>query len=361
VDMINRRPMLKNRARFWISQIILWTLYAIVSSLGRLTYTHHEYDGPDTIIIIISAILGFVISSLMGQYYQRLRLSQAGKILLVSVVTSVLCAFVWTFSNNFIYSMIDPMRWQDVHLSIYLVGVLNSGFILLCWSAGYFSFRYYEQAHNQRQAMSDLKIQAQQAKLQMLRYQINPHFLFNTLASISALIRDGENESADEMLDRMSDLLRLTLESSPIDMVTLEQELETLEMYVEIEKVRFGNRLNYEFNADKACLPVLTPSLILQPLVENSIKHAISCSEEGGSITLTARVTGNRLHIRLADSGAPGSGRGERAVSSGTHLGLSNVRKRLASIYADDHEFVINKTQSGGMLVEMKLPAYTPS
>src|SRR5690625_2168551 len=209
--------------------------------------------------------------------------------------------------------------------------------------------------------MSDLKIQAQQAKLQMLRYQINPHFLFNTLASISALIRDGENESADEMLDRMSDLLRLTLESSPIDMVTLERELETLEMYVEIEKVRFANRLNYEFNADKACLPVLTPSLIIRPLVENSIKHAISWSEEGGSIARAPRVTGNRRHVRLADPGAPGSGRGERAVSSGTHLGLSDVGKRLASIYADDHEFVINKTQSGGMLVEMKLPAYTPS
>src|SRR5690625_6071979 len=100
-------------------------------------------------------------------------------------------------------------------------------------------------------------------------------------------------------------------------MVTLEQELETLEMYVEIEKVRFGNRLNYEFNADKACLPVLTPSLILQPLVENSIKHAISCSEEGGSITLTARVTGNRLPIRRADSGAPGPRRGGRAAQFG--------------------------------------------
>lgn len=359
--MISGRSMFKNRDRFWISQIILWTLYAIVSSLGRLTYTHHEYDGPDTIIIIISAILGFVTSSLMGHYYQRLRLSQAGKILLMSVLTSVLCAFIWTFSNNFIYSMIDPMRWQDVHLSIYLVGVLNSGFILLCWSAGYFSFRYYEQAHNQRQAMSELKIQAQQAKLQMLRYQINPHFLFNTLASISALIRDGKNDSADEMLDRMSDLLRLTLESSPIDMVSLEEELETLEMYVEIEKVRFGSRLDYQFNADQASLLVLTPSLILQPLVENSIKHAISCSQKGGSITLTARVKGNRLNIRLADSGAPDSGQADHVGPSGTHLGLSNVRKRLASIYSDDHEFVINKSKNGGMTVEISLPAYTPS
>src|SRR5690625_7261496 len=92
-------------------------------------------------------------------------------------------------------------------------------------------------------------------------------------------------------------------------MVTLEQELETLEMYVEIEKLRFGNRLNYEFNADKACLPILTPSLILQLLVENSIKHAIYYSQKGGSITHTARVRGNRLHIRLADSGAPHAGR----------------------------------------------------
>src|SRR5690625_7706383 len=103
--MINRRPMLKNRARFWISQIILWTLYAIVSSLGRLTYTHHEYDGPDTIIIIISAILGIANSSMMGNYYQMLKFHTARKILLVSVLTRVF----FTYDKTYIDKCFSPL------------------------------------------------------------------------------------------------------------------------------------------------------------------------------------------------------------------------------------------------------------
>ena len=352
--------ILKSRDRFWVNQLILWVLYAIASSLVRLTYIHHDYDGPDTIIIIINTILGFGISSVLGYYYHSLSLSQAGRNLLIAVVASVVSAFIWTFSSNWIYSLIDPVRWQDAHFSIYLVGVLNASFILLCWSAAYFSFKYYKQAQDQRQTMSELKIQAQQAKLQMLRYQVNPHFLFNTLASISALIRDGENDAADEMLGRMGDLLRITLKSSPVDMVTLEEELEILDMYVQIEKVRFQDRLQYKCETDEASKPVLVPSLILQPLVENSIKYVVACSQEGGEINLSVHVRDERLIIHLSDSGTlcdqPLTGAGQGS----TKLGLKNVQQRLKNIYEDDHEFIIGGSEFGGFTVEMNLPAYTP-
>lgn len=358
---LNSLLKLKGRDRFWVNQLILWVLYAIASSLVRLTYTHHDYDGPDTTIIIIHTILGFGISSVLGYFYHKLGLSRAVRNLLIAVVASVGSAFIWTFSSNLIYSLIDPIRWQDAHFSIYLVGVLNASFILLCWSAGYFSFKYYKQSQDQRQTMAELKIQAQQAKLQMLRYQINPHFLFNTLASISALIRDGENDAADEMLGRMGDLLRLTLKSSPVDMVTLEEELGILDMYIEIEKVRFGDRLRYQCRADEASLPMLVPSLILQPLVENSIKHVISCSEQGGDINLSVHVEGERLLIRLADSGMPNEQTSIETNGGGTKLGLKNVRRRLKNIYEDDHQFIIGGSENGGVTVEMILPAYTPA
>ena len=362
--MLNNRLWPRNR--FWASQITLWVLYAIASSLVRLTYVHHEYDGPDTVIIIINTILGFGISSLLGYYYHFFSLSQAGRNLSIAVVASVASAFIWTFSSNWIYSLIDPVRWQDAHFSIYLVGVLNASFILLCWSAGFFSFKYYKQSQDQRQAMSELKIQAQQAKLQMLRYQINPHFLFNTLASISALIRDGENDAADEMLGRMGDLLRLTLKSSPVDMVTLEEELRILDMYIQIEKVRFQDRLQYQCEADAASLPVLVPSLILQPLVENSIKHVIACSEQGGVINLSVTVEGDRLLIKLSDSGKQGEQAIIGANQGSTKLGLKNVQQRLKNIYEQDHEFTVGGSGIGGsdidgFTVEMNLPAYTPA
>lgn len=350
----------KSRNRFWISQLLVWVLYGIASSLVRLTYTHHDYDGPDTIIIVINTMLGFGISSLLGYFYHFLSLRQAGRILLVAVVASISSAFIWTFSNNWIYSLIDPVRWQDAHFSIYLVGVLNASFILLCWSAGYFSIKYYNQALDQRQAMSELKVQAQQAKLQMLRYQVNPHFMFNTLASISALIRDGENEAADEMLGRMGDLLRVTLKSSPVDMVTLAEELDTLDMYIQIEKVRFQDRLQYKCEADEPSKAVLVPSLILQPLVENSIKHVVACSQEGGEIDLSIRVTGNRLAIELTDSGKAGDQPAEQTGFNSTKLGLKNVQRRLKNIYADDYAFSANGSVTGGFSIKMDLPAYTP-
>ena len=352
--------IVKSRDRFWVYQLILWVLYAIASSLVRLTYIHHDYDGPDTIIIIINTILGFGISSTLGYYYHSLSLSQAGRNLLIAVVASVASAFIWTFSSNWIYSLIDPVRWQDAHFSIYLVGVLNASFILLCWSAGFFSFKYYKQAQDQRQTMSELKIQAQQAKLQMLRYQVNPHFLFNTLASISALIRDGENNAADEMLGRMGDLLRITLKSSPVDMVTLEEELKILDMYVQIEKVRFQDRLQYKCETDEASKPVLVPSLILQPLVENSIKYVVACSQEGGEINLSVLVRDGRLIIRLSDSGKLCDQPMVEANQGSTKLGLKNVQQRLKNIYEDDHEFTIGGSEFGGFTVEMNLPAYTP-
>jgi len=356
----NNKMTHRDRNRFWISQVILWVLYAIASSLVRLTYTHHDYDGPDTEIIIINTILGFGVSSIIGYIYHSLSLSQAGRNLLIAVVASIGCAFVWTICGNWIYSLIDPVRWQDAHFSIYLVGVLNASFILLCWSAGYFSFKYYKQSLDQRQAMSELKIQAQQAKLQMLRYQVNPHFLFNTLASISALIRDHENGAADEMLGRMSDLLRLTLKSSPVDMVTLEEELRILEMYIQIEKVRFQDRLTYKCVTDEASLPVLVPSLILQPLVENSIKHAIACSQQGGEIDLSVCVFNDRLTISLSDSGQPGDQVTRGAGQGSTKLGLKNVQRRLQNIYEDDHDFTYGESDTGGFKIEMNLPAYTP-
>jgi two-component system LytT family sensor kinase len=352
--------MLTSRDRFWVNQLILWVLYAIASSLVRLTYIHHDYDGPDTIIIIINTMLGFGISSALGYYFNSLSLSQAGRNLLIAVVVSVASAFLWTFSSNWIYSLIDPVRWQDAHFSIYLVGVLNASFILLCWSAGFFSFKYYKQALDQRQAMSELKIQAQQAKLQMLRYQVNPHFLFNTLASISALIRDGKNNAADEMLGRMGDLLRLTLKSSPVDMVTLEEELGILDMYIQIEKVRFQDRLRYKCEADAASLPVLVPSLILQPLVENSIKHVIACSQEGGEINLSVKVKGDRMVIKLADSGNPSDQANVGANQGSTKLGLKNVQQRLRNIYEEDHQMTTGESETGGFTIEMNLPAYTP-
>ncbi len=351
--------LIKHPMAFWFNQIGLWLLYGIANLLVRSTYVHHDFDGPPISIVFVNTLLGFLISSALGYAYRNIPRSQPGKVLLLAIVISIVSAIIWTFTGNLIDSYIDPIRWQDAPFSMYFLGILNSAFILLSWSAGYFSFRYYQLTNEQRLAMSELKHQAQQTQMQMLRYQLNPHFMFNTLTSISALIRDHNNEAADEMVERLGDLLRQSLQSSPIDMVTMEEELATLDMYVQLEKVRFQERLEFSCDRDGACLSVLVPSFLLQPLVENSIKHVIAQNELGGSIHLLVKVEGGRLLIKLTDSGS-----GDVDVSlketSSTGIGLQNVEQRLANIYQQDYSFEVSLEATGAFVVNMNLPAYTP-
>jgi two-component system LytT family sensor kinase len=197
----------------------------------------------------------------------------------------------------------------------------------------------------------------------MLRYQLNPHFLFNTLNSISTLVLLKQTEPANAMLTRLSGFLRHTLVTQPGGKVSVAQEVETLKLYLDIERMRFEERLRTVFKIEPAAAQASIPSLLLQPLVENAIKYAVSPQEEGARISLTAQVIGNRLRVIVADTG-PGSQAavarvsdalsGTRAVSTG--VGLANIRDRLAQAYGEDHRFQIDNPPEGGFTVTIEIP-----
>ena len=163
----------------------------------------------------------------------------------------------------------------------------------------------------------------------MLRYQLNPHFLFNTLNSISTLVLLKQTERANAMLSRLSSFLRYTLVNEPTAKVTLVQEVETLKLYLEIEKMRFEDRLRPHFKIDGDTIGARLPSLLLQPLIENAIKYAVTSSEHGADIWITARREGRAVRIEVADSGPrPGRRAGRRSVDrgrSGEHPGPSGA------------------------------------
>ena len=163
---------------------------------------------------------------------------------------------------------------------------------MLCWSALYFGIKYYESLQQQREAALKAAALAQEAQLKMLRYQLNPHFLFNTLNAISTLILDNQNRTANHAVTRLSEFLRYTLDQDPMKKVTLRQELEALELYLGTERLRFGERLRLEYAIEDASLEALVPSLLLQPLLENSLKYAISTREQGGLIRIESRRRG---------------------------------------------------------------------
>src|SRR5690606_38911446 len=164
--------------------------------------------------------------------------------------------------------------------------------LLGAWSALYYAINYFLQVEEQADRLERLEAQATSAQLAMLRYQLNPHFLFNTLNSISTLVLLKQTEPANAMLTRLSSFLRHTLVTQPGGKVSVAQEVETLKLYLDIERMRFEDRLRTVFRIEPAAASAAIPSLLLQPLVENAIKYAVSPQEEGARISLTAQVIG---------------------------------------------------------------------
>jgi len=200
--------------------------------------------------------------------------------------------------------------------------------------------------------------EARNAQLGMLQYQLNPHFLFNTLNSISALVKFRETEKAQRMITQLGHFLRYSLDNDPAIKISMEQEVEALMLYLEIEKTRFGEQLNLDFDISESAKRAKVPNVLLQPLVENSIKYAVAANENGGTIKLKAIVAEGELQIDLADTG-PGTGDGHAVAKTGRRVGLHNTLQRLKTLYDDAYVFDINLRPSGGLKINISIP-YDP-
>ena len=214
-----------------------------------------------------------------------------------------------------------------------------------------FAFDYYRKYRERELRTMELEKQLAQAKLQALQMQLNPHFLFNTLHSISSLMHQ-DVEAADGMITRLSDLLRTALDSSDTQEVTLRQELEFLQRYLEIEQTRFGRRLTVKTDVAPDTLDARVPNLILQPLVENAIRHGIEPHAKPGRIELRSQREAGTLVLEVCDNGA-GLRKDEPA---GERVGLSNTRARLRTLYGDAHGFELRDAPGGGLLVRLIIP-----
>ncbi|MGD9664544.1 MAG: sensor histidine kinase, partial [Novosphingobium sp.] len=237
--------------------------------------------------------------------------------------------------------------------------------LLGAWSGLYYAINFYLQVEEQADQLMRLESQATSAQLAMLRYQLNPHFLFNTLNSISTLVLLKQTDAANAMLTRLSSFLRHTLVNQAGSKVTLAEEVETLKLYLEIERMRFEERLRTDFRIQPEAARAYLPSLLLQPLVENAIKYAVSAQEEGAQIRLSARLVGQKLRITVSDTGPGLQNASDRQTlsrmtrddsHSSTGVGLANIRDRLAQAYGDKHNFQILTPPEGGFTVVIEIP-----
>ncbi|HUR96805.1 MAG TPA: histidine kinase [Pyrinomonadaceae bacterium] len=215
------------------------------------------------------------------------------------------------------------------------------------------AYSYYQKYREQELQASQLEARLAQSRLQVLKMQLHPHFLFNTLNAISELIYK-DPESADRMLTDLSDLLRLSFENLEVQEVPLKQELEFLEKYLEIEQMRFQDRLTVEMNISSDTLDARVPNMILQPLVENAIKHGIAPRSSGGRIDINAARSNGHLEISVRDDGLGVPFGDFENLPDG--VGLTNTRRRLKHLYGDEHSFALEKLEAGGLGVNLEIP-----
>ncbi len=351
----------KNRA-FWRLQALGWGGALLLRAMSGLA---NGLPLSFLVLVLLATITGFSITLILAVIYRQLITRRPiitwGVTAVVLPFAVALYAFVDAWVNG-LYAGDASAGFAQRFIGLFYLDLTLLG----AWSALYYAINFFLQIEEQNDQLMRLESQATQAQLAMLRYQLNPHFLFNTLNSISTLVLLKQTEPANAMLSRLSSFLRYTLVNEPTGRVTVAQEIETLKLYLDIERMRFEERLRTAFRIDPATEQALLPSLLLQPLVENAIKYAVSPQEAGAEITIAAQLVGPNLRITVSDTGpglqtASASNRlsgvtfdGGEQVSTG--VGLANIRDRLAQAYGENHRFETMEPPEGGFAVLIELP-----
>jgi two-component system, LytTR family, sensor kinase len=343
----------------------LWTLFGLF--LGSQTYlAYRRSDMPFSWhrIFALELAYAYVWAALtplvlfLAKRYPIVR-ERWLRNLLVHLLASVVIGFGTRVLHDllFIQFISDPKRtfWlAKLLLNVYLIfdyGAMIYWLIVLVS----FVFDYYRRYRGGEIRATRLEAQLAHAQLHALKMQLQPHFLFNTLHSISALVYK-DAEAADKMIARLGDFLRLTLENGGSQEVSLQQELEFLKCYLEIERIRFRDRLTVRFRIEPQTLDARLPNLILQPIVENAIKHGIAPHTGPGQIEIEASRLNGLLHVQVTDNGPGLADNGDHGKILKEGVGLANTQARLQQLYGNDHRLDLANTTRGGLSVILEIP-----
>jgi sensor histidine kinase YesM len=216
-----------------------------------------------------------------------------------------------------------------------------------------YSLEIYRRYKNEELKAAQLEARLIETELKALREQLRPHFLFNTLNTVAVLVREAKNDEAVNLIARLSSLLRMSLDHRGVQEVTVRQEMDFLERYLDIQRVRFSDRLRVEIDIEPAAMEARIPNLLLQPLVENAILHGIAPKSSPGCVAVRGHVAGGQLHLEVRDDG-PGLGDGSKRAKEG--VGLTNTRERLAKIYGVHGQLSLRSEPGRGVAVQIILP-----
>jgi len=341
---VNRKKII-----YWFLQITCWFLYGAMLFLAAYRNSNNQIKSNILLNLILSLVIGVLLSHLLRFLYLRKNYFQFKAPLLVSriILYSVLVSIAFTLVNKLITSLIYWTFTQWDYLSLVL-NIVSIFVVFILWSSIYVTFLLFEESR--KKEINNLLLTKTQAELELqnLRSQLNPHFLFNSLNAIRALI-EVEPAKAKTGINLLSNLLRSTLKLNSDKMVPIHKELELVNAYLQLEKIRFEERLLIKNRIDDNALFLEIPAFTIQILVENSIKHGISQLIGGGFIEIEIDRDGESCRIVVVNSGLLGG-----KVDLG--IGLSNLKKRLALQYQSDFTFEISET-NGCVAVKIVIPA----
>ncbi|MEO1081657.1 MAG: histidine kinase [Pseudomonadota bacterium] len=349
--------------QFWLLQIGGWLGLSVVGFLSlNLWYNQPElgYLGHT----LLQSAVGLLVSWPLRPIYRSVW-SWSPVARVVAIAVSVLLASsIWAFLRLVLF---EYMTGEAGLMSDFGGWLYPSIFIFLCWTALYHGFKYYRLAELEHSALQDMaaaknreafkaaqaRSSAREAELTMLRYQLNPHFLFNTLNALQSLVASRQTERASQMIASLSDFLRYSLYTDTQDPVTVAEEFLAIERYLEIEQARFRDRLSVSIQISPEAARELIPSMLLQPLVENAIKHAVSKSEEPSRLKIAAFCSGHALELQVSDSG---DGSASADPIDDTGVGLRNIRQRLDGSYGAAASLRHERRADGGVTARICIP-----
>jgi two-component system, LytTR family, sensor kinase len=345
----------KNRA-FWILQTGGWGAYLLLRALSGLANSM----GVGFILpAVIVTATGFSLTLLMAAAYRRIIVMKPVYVWTLTLIILAGASALFSVLEVWAHATFYQPGWKPQGIE-FLGAILLDFSVLAAWTGLYYGINYYLLLSEQSERMLNIAAQANSAQLEMLRYQLNPHFLFNTLNSISTLVLLQQTERANAMLSRLASFLRYSLVGEREGLATVAQEAEALKLYLDIERTRFEDRLRTRFDIAPDVMEARLPSLLLQPIVENAIKYAVTPSEDGADIVVDARRIADRLVITVADTG-PGlaATQGTQPAGetpTGTNVGLANIRDRLRQAYGEDHRFELADNDPQGLIVLIDIP-----
>lgn len=347
----------KQSQQFWTLQIAGWVGYAVVVFFAIV---RPQFDTPNfnlsgqLINLFNETMSGFIFSYLQWRIIQKVVQFRVRKTILLSFISAAILGLIFNVVKLASYKMVVFGRawyedWKLLEFGGWLMFSLSTMFV---WTAIFFIMLYNAKLQREHEKLLRAQTEAKNAQLEMLRYQLNPHFMFNTMNAISTLILKKENDTASEMLDKLCEFFRYSLDQNAKSYTSLTEELKLLDLYLSIEKVRFGERLSVVYQVAGDTKDAKVPSLLLQPLVENAIRYAIESKKENGLVVVSSQTHGGKLYLNVSDDG-PGLSDDQK---HGFGIGINNTKERLSTMFEGKTDVIIKNNIDKGITVSLVMP-----